>query len=141
MHHTEYHRYESHFSSSGLTNPSAQSKVSPGAFSSRSPSPGLWLFVAAQQLWPLLGFALAALFLFPVLVFGQGSEKVVKAQGFASVERVTPQGKFKVAVVLEVADGYHINAHVPTLEYLIPTNVVFQPPAGIQVSEPLYPPP
>ena len=81
------------------------------------------------------------MFLLPVLAFGQGSEKVVKVQGFASVERVTPQGKFKVAVVLEVADGYHINAHVPTLDYLIPTNVVFQPPAGIRVSEPLYPPP
>lgn len=76
-----------------------------------------------------------------MLAFGQGSERVVKLQGFASVERVAPQSKFKLAVVLEVADGYHINAHVPTLNYLIPTNVVFQPPAGIRVSEPLYPPP
>jgi thiol:disulfide interchange protein DsbD len=97
--------------------------------------------IAVRELVARLGFALAALFLFPVLAFGQGSEKVVKAQGFASVERVTPQGKFKVALVLEVANGYHINAHVPTQDYLIPTNVVFQPPAGIRLSEPLYPPP
>jgi thioredoxin:protein disulfide reductase len=104
---------------------------------SAHPSP----FVALQEFGSLLGFALAALFLFPVAAFGQGSDKVVKFQGLASVERVAPQSKFKVAVVLEVADGYHINAHVPTLDYLIPTNVVFQPPAGIRVSEPLYPPP
>jgi thiol:disulfide interchange protein DsbD len=97
--------------------------------------------IAAQELGTLLGFALAVIFLLPVLAFGQGSEKVVKAQGFASVERVTPQSKFKVAVVLEVAAGYHINAHVPTLDYLIPTNVVFQPLSGIRISEPLYPPP
>src|SRR5689334_10823517 len=95
--------------------------------------------VAAQELVARLGFALVGLFLFPVLAFGQGSEKVVKVQGFASVDRVTPQSKFKVAVVLEVSDGYHINAHVPTLDYLIPTNVVFQPPVGIRISEPVYP--
>ena len=97
--------------------------------------------IAVQELGALLGFALVAMFLLPMVAFGQGSEKVVKAQGFASVERVTPQSKFKLAVVLEVADGYHINAHVPTLDYLIPTNVVFQPPAGIRISDPLYPPP
>ena len=46
----------------------------------------------------------------------KAATKVVKAQGFASVERVAPQSKFKLAVVLEVANGYHINAHVPTLD-------------------------
>jgi thiol:disulfide interchange protein DsbD len=99
------------------------------------------LLVALRELGARLGFALAAVFLLSALAFSQGSDKVVKAQGFASVERVAPQSKFKLAVVLEVADGYHINAHVPTMDYLIPTNVVFQSPAGIRVSEPLYPPP
>ena len=104
---------------------------------SARPSP----LIAIQELGALLGFVLAMMFLLPMQGLGQGSEKVVKAEGFASVERVTPQSRFKVAVLLEVADGYHINAHVPTLDYLIPTNVVFQPPAGIRISEPLYPPP
>src|SRR4030095_4845433 len=99
------------------------------------------LLVALRELRARLGFALAAVFLLSALAFSQGSDKVVKAQGFASVERVAPQSKFKLAVVLEVADGYHINAHVPTMDYLIPTNVVFQSPAGIRVSEPVYPPP
>ncbi|HEX2522715.1 MAG TPA: cytochrome c biogenesis protein CcdA, partial [Terriglobia bacterium] len=95
----------------------------------------------AAQPGALLGLVLAAMFLNPVLAFSEGSEKVVKARGLASIERVAPRAKFKVAVVLDVADGYHINAHVPTLDYLIPTNVSFQPPAGIHISEPLYPPP
>src|SRR5512134_2976415 len=40
--------------------------------------------VVAQGL-ALPGFVLAAMSLLPVLAFGQGSDKVVKAQGFASV--------------------------------------------------------
>jgi thioredoxin:protein disulfide reductase len=116
-----------------------RSSLSTIAVKADSPRPRL--LVAAQGLGARLAFALAAVFLLPVLAFSQGSDKVVKAQGFASVERVAPQSKFKLAVVLEVTDGYHINAHVPTLDYLIPTNVVFAPPSGIRVSEPVYPPP
>ena len=111
------------------------------AIAMNSNSARLSSLIATRELVARLGFALVALFLFPVLTLGQGSEKVVKAQGFVSVDRVSPQSKFKVAVVLEVSDGYHINAHVPTLDYLIPTNVVFQPPVGIRISEPVYPPP
>ena len=75
--------------------------------------------------------------------FGQGggSEKVVKARGLISASAIRPGDKFKVAVVLEVADGYHINAHVPTLDYLVATKVDLNPPSGITVKELKYPEP
>jgi thiol:disulfide interchange protein DsbD len=74
-------------------------------------------------------------------VFSQGSERVVKARGYLSADAVRPGDKFKVAVVLEVAPGYHINAHEPSLDYLFPTVVKFNPPAGIRIGEPKYPAP
>jgi thiol:disulfide interchange protein DsbD len=43
--------------------------------------------------------------------------------------------------VLDVAQGYHINAHTPTLDYLVATNVVFTPPPGVKVGAIKYPEP
>ncbi|MFP5261862.1 MAG: cytochrome c biogenesis protein CcdA [Blastocatellia bacterium] len=69
------------------------------------------------------------------------SNEVVKARGYASVDGVRPGDKFKVAIALEVAEGYHINAHVPTESFLVATVVAFGPPAGVHVSEEKYPAP
>jgi thiol:disulfide interchange protein DsbD len=74
-------------------------------------------------------------------VFGQGSQRVVTARGYVSTDGIRPGAKFKVAVVLEVAEGYHINAHVTTLDYLKATTVTFETPLGIKISEPRYPTP
>src|SRR5215471_11511141 len=73
--------------------------------------------------------------------FAQGSERVVKATGYASVDAVRPGDKFKVAIAVEVGEGYHINAHRPTLDYLIPTSVALGAPAGITFSDEKYPAP
>ncbi|HXG64016.1 MAG TPA: cytochrome c biogenesis protein CcdA [Blastocatellia bacterium] len=67
------------------------------------------------------------------------SEKQVKAEGHASVSAVRPGDKFRLAVALEIGEGYHINANVPTLDYLIPTAVKFEPPPGITIKEIKYP--
>ena len=80
--------------------------------------------------------------LLPLTAMAQtGSERVVKAKGYISTTAVKPGDKFKIAVVLEVASGYHINAHVPSLDYLVPTTVEFQAPPGITVREATYPEP
>ncbi len=79
--------------------------------------------------------------LLPLVAFAQGSDRVVKARGYASVDGVRPGDKFKVAIALEVGEGYHINAHHPSLEFLIPTGVAFGAPAGITFAEEKYPPP
>ncbi|HKP84450.1 MAG TPA: cytochrome c biogenesis protein CcdA, partial [Blastocatellia bacterium] len=75
-----------------------------------------------------------------IMAFAQ-SEEVVKARGYASVDAVRPGDKFKIAVALEVAEGYHINAHVPTESFLVATVVAFGSPAGLHVAEEKYPAP
>jgi thiol:disulfide interchange protein DsbD len=74
-------------------------------------------------------------------VFGQGSgsERVVKAQGYASVDAVRPGDKFKIAISLQITDGYHVNAHVPSMDGLVGTAVSIQGPAEITVKDPVYP--
>jgi thioredoxin:protein disulfide reductase len=71
--------------------------------------------------------------------FAQGSERVVTARGYSSVDGVRPGDKFRIAVALEVAPGYHINAHVPSLPELYATKVSFEAPAGINITNVKYP--
>jgi thiol:disulfide interchange protein DsbD len=87
-----------------------------------------------------IGLALLIALSFALAVFAQ-SEEVVKAEGYASVDAVRPGDKFKIAVALSVAEGYHINAHVPTESFLVATVVAFGSPAGLHVSEEKYPAP
>ncbi|MFY9608395.1 MAG: cytochrome c biogenesis protein CcdA [Blastocatellia bacterium] len=79
-------------------------------------------------------------FAFGALVFGQ-SDKVVKARGYASADGVRAGEKFKIAVAIEIGDGYHINAHKPTLDFLHATTVQFEAPPGVRIGEPRYPAP
>jgi thioredoxin:protein disulfide reductase len=92
---------------------------------------------------PVRVFVLAALALLvlPLAAFAQGSERVVKAKGYASVDGVRAGDKFNIAVAIEVGEGYHINAHRPSLDYLIPTTVKFEPVAGISITQEKYPAP
>jgi thioredoxin:protein disulfide reductase len=92
---------------------------------------------------PVRVFALVALalLLLPLAAFAQGSERVVKAKGYASVDGVRPSDKFNIAIAIEVGEGYHINAHHPSLDFLIPTTVKFEPVAGISIAPEKYPAP
>jgi thiol:disulfide interchange protein DsbD len=103
----------------------------------------LWPSSGAHGRTPLhaAGLALLVALFLPVLSFAQGSERVVKAKGYTSVDAVRPGDKFKVAVALEVGEGYHINAHYPSLDFLIPTSVKLEPPQGISFAEETYPAP
>ncbi len=82
-------------------------------------------------------FALSFVF----AVFGQSSSRVVRAKGDISADGVRPGDKFKVAITLDIDKGYHINAHTPTLDYLIATNVAFDPAPGFKFGEVKYPAP
>lgn len=96
---------------------------------------------AGGTLLRVFAFLVLAPLLLAPAVFAQGSERVVKAKGYASVDGVRPGDNFKIAVSLEVGEGYHINAHHPSLEYLIPTTVKFDPVAGISIAPEKYPAP
>ena len=58
---------------------------------------------------------------------------IVKPQVYVSLQPV-PRGKeFQVAIVAEIARGYHMNSHKPTDPYLIPTTLTPQLPTGFQL--------
>jgi thiol:disulfide interchange protein DsbD len=85
-------------------------------------------------------FISATMLAIALLAFGQSST-VVKTKGYVSVDSVRPGDKFKIAVAIEIAPGYHIQAHVPSEAGLVATVVTLTPPAGIRVNESTYPAP
>lgn len=87
-----------------------------------------------------LALALIVLSCFALVAFAQSSSEV-KARGYLSVDGVHAGDKFKVAVAVEIAQGYHIQAHVPSDVGLIATEAAFEPPAGIRINQPKYPAP
>ncbi len=83
----------------------------------------------------LMAFAAAP----PALAQGFSSTRVLKAHGVVSVDRVHPGTSFQIAVVAEVQEGWHINAHVPSFDYLVPTLVKMDEAPGYSFREPVYP--
>lgn len=64
---------------------------------------------------------------------------IVKPRVFVSLAPV-PRGKeFQVAVVTEIAHGYHMNSHHPTDKYLIATTLTPKLPTGFELLDTLYP--
>jgi thiol:disulfide interchange protein DsbD len=68
-------------------------------------------------------------------------EALVKTRTVLSVDNVHPGSGFQVAVIAELEQGWHINAHKPTLEYLIPTTLSLEPAEGFTFGEIQYPEP
>jgi len=64
---------------------------------------------------------------------------VVKPQLFVSLDPVPRGREFQVALVIEIARGYHMNSHHPSDAYLIPTTLTSQLPAGFQLLDTNYP--
>ncbi len=64
---------------------------------------------------------------------------MVRAQGYISLQPVPAGREFRIAVLAEIAPGYHINAAKPLQEFLIPTQLSANPPAGLRVLEAAYP--
>src|SRR5512137_1538652 len=64
---------------------------------------------------------------------------VVKPTAYVSIQPV-PRGKeFQIAIVVEIARGFHMNSHKPSDQYLIPTTLTAQLPAGFQLRDTIYP--
>src|SRR5246127_4769169 len=95
---------------------------------------GLFIAIAAEAIFVSPGSALAieqeAL---------PSPAAVVKPQTLVSLEPV-PRGKsFEIAVVVEIAKGFHMNSHKPTDPYLIATTLTPQLPSGFEISDTIYP--
>jgi thioredoxin:protein disulfide reductase len=64
---------------------------------------------------------------------------VVQAQAYVSLQPV-PRGRvFEIAVVAKISPGFHVNAHEPSEEYLIPTKLLVDLPRGFVLVDTTYP--
>jgi thioredoxin:protein disulfide reductase len=67
------------------------------------------------------------------------ASSVLQPQAYVSLQPV-PRGRaFEIAVVAKISPGFHINAHVPSEDYLIPTKITADLPPGIFLVEATYP--
>jgi hypothetical protein len=60
------------------------------------------------------------------------AREVVSPSAYVSVEPVARNSNFQLAVVLKIRPGFHINARKPAAEYLIPTDLRPNLPAGFK---------
>jgi hypothetical protein len=64
---------------------------------------------------------------------------VVRPSAFASFDPVARGEEMQIAVVMKIRDGYHVNAREPTFDYLIPTDLKAEVPAGFKAGTVNYP--
>jgi hypothetical protein len=88
----------------------------------------------------LSGLLIGCALLINAHLFATQGPTVVTPRTALSVDRARPGDKFDAAVVLEIADGYHINANKPTEEYLIATELKLEPTTDFQLAATIYPP-
>lgn len=95
----------------------------------------------------LRSIVLPILFLFSSVAFPQSpggtsvasSSKRVKAEVKLDHDKALVGSLVKAAVVLTIEEGWHVNSHFPTYDYLIGTSVELRPIEGIIVSDIRYP--
>lgn len=64
---------------------------------------------------------------------------VVAPTAFVSYDPVARGMSFQVAVVMKIKPGFHVNAREVTEDYLIPTDLRADVPAGFKISDVIYP--
>ncbi len=64
---------------------------------------------------------------------------VVAPQAFVSFDPVARGKSFQVAVVMKIRPGFHVNAREVSAEYLIPTDLRAEVPAGFKPGDIAYP--
>jgi thiol:disulfide interchange protein DsbD len=66
---------------------------------------------------------------------------LVKIQSYQSFDKVYPGTEFKIALEVQVAEGWHINSHEPYDEYLIPTSLTIVENPNFKLNKVVYPKP
>jgi hypothetical protein len=64
---------------------------------------------------------------------------VVKPAAYVSLQPVPRGREFQIALVAEIARGFHINSHKPSDQYLIATTLAEQLPKGFELQDTIYP--
>ncbi|WP_437205503.1 DUF255 domain-containing protein [Planctomicrobium sp. SH664] len=68
-----------------------------------------------------------------------GRHPQIKAVGYLSVDRLPAGAACRVAVEIDIANGWHINANPPHPDFVIPTQLSLKTPDGVQLEEVYYP--
>ena len=71
----------------------------------------------------------------------QPSASLVDVRAESQPSKGRPGGSFTLTVTATLKPGWHVNAHKPSEDYLIPTSVAVDAAPGIRLAEPAYPPP
>jgi DsbC/DsbD-like thiol-disulfide interchange protein len=90
----------------------------------------------------LIGVVLGTLlFAFAPLASSQSvsGRDVLTPTAYASFDPVARGMNLDVAVVLKIKSGFHVNARKVTAEYLIPTDLRLDVPAGFKLADVVYP--
>lgn len=85
----------------------------------------------------------AALVLGAALVAASSSRSpapIRRAEGLAAADGVPAGASLEVAFRVRLEDGFHVNSHVPSQEFLIPTTLEVEPAGGLHFDEWIYPP-
>ena len=82
---------------------------------------------------------LLILLIFSALGWAQTPGPVVQAHAVTATDAVHADSPVKLAVLAEVAAGFHVNDHKPSLDYLIPTKFVVEPSDKFTVKNVIYP--
>ncbi len=69
----------------------------------------------------------------------EGPPSVVTARIVLASHAVHPGTTVRIAVVANIDSGYHINDHKPSLDYLIPTRMMFEDSPSLKVEKVSYP--
>ncbi|MGD8413213.1 MAG: cytochrome c biogenesis protein CcdA, partial [Candidatus Latescibacterota bacterium] len=65
--------------------------------------------------------------------------KPVEVSTYVSLTSVPQGGTAQIAVKLEIEHPWHVNAHELEDEFLVPTEIEFEPPQGVQIKGIVYP--
>jgi hypothetical protein len=94
----------------------------------------------ATRLGVAIGLVVAAVVLSaaPALQI-PAARDVVKPSAYPSFDPAARGKQLEIAVVMKIRDGYHVNARETTFDYLIPTDLKAEAPAGFKAGTVSYP--
>lgn len=70
---------------------------------------------------------------------GASTPPIVTARTVLDSDAAHPGSTVQAAVVAQIAPGYHINDHKPTLDYLIPSELKLEAVPEVAIQDVLYP--
>lgn len=66
-------------------------------------------------------------------------EATMSVEAMTEYDGVHPGATFRAMADVEVEEGWHVNSNEPLEDFLIPTEIVFEPPEGFEVTAIFYP--